>query len=149
MRCLGARICPSPRPKPLPIRLWEPACAVNKTSWAMQYPWPWGRGRPGRLPCQAAWRTESPWPLYQCLQTFPLFSGDLGGPACCPPSVFSSPCCHVSLLPNWVSYPSSALGVGARFLRPHALDCPRPQSGNSGHQVPCIEPPLLVSFSQT
>jgi hypothetical protein len=31
---------------------------------------------------------------------------------------------------------SSALGIGAGFLLPHALD---PHPGNYGHQVPCIE----------
>lgn len=108
-----------------------------------------GPGEEGVSPARLHGGQRALGPSISAFKPFPLFSGDLGGPACCPPSVFSSPCCHVSLLPNWVSYPSSALGIGARFLRPHALDRPHPQSGNSGHQVPCIEPSLLVSFSQT
>lgn len=91
-------------------------------------------------------------PLAPCISAFklfPLFSGDLGGPCLLPPLLSSLPhaamflCCQIGC-----HSPSSALGVGARFLLPHALDCPHPQSGNSGHQVPCIEPSLLVSFSQ-
>lgn len=91
-------------------------------------------------------------PCLSAFRLFPPFSGDLGGPVCCsPPSVFTSPCCQVSLLPNWVSQPQFCFGgCRAKVFAAPCLGSPRPlpQSGNSGHQVPCIETSLPVSFSQ-
>lgn len=47
-------------------------------------------------------------PLYQCLQTFPLFSGDLGGPCLLPPF-----CLLFSMLP---CFSAAKLGVIAPAL---------------------------------
>lgn len=140
MRCLGARTCPSPRPKPLPIRLLTKSMG-NARSVAL------GR-RASPLP--GCWRTMSPWaPVSVSAFKPPLFSGDLGGPACCSPSCLLCAamflCCQIG--PH---SPSSALGTGARFLLPHALDPhPTPKSGNSGHQVPCIESLCWSAFPRS
>lgn len=145
MRCLGARTCPSPRPTPLPSRLWAPACAVNKTRGLCHVHGPGEEVSP--RPCCV----EDSEPLGPCVSAFrfrPLFSGDLGGPACCPPLLSSLLhaamflCCQIGPL-----RPSSALGVGTGFLLSHALDSP--SLGTVDTQVPCIQPSLLASFPRS
>lgn len=82
-------------------------------------------------------------PYVSAFRFLPLFSGDLGGLACCSPLLSSLLhtarflCCQIGPLS-----PSSALGGGIGFLLP--LPC----LGTVDTQVPCIEPSLLVSFSQ-
>lgn len=96
------------------------------------------------LPCHVAWRTVSPWvPCVSAFKFLPLFSGDLGGLACCSPLLSSLLhaarflCCQIGPLS-----PGSALGGGGTgFLL--TLPC----LGTVDTQVPCVEPSLLVSFS--
>lgn len=97
------------------------------------------------LPCHVAWRTVSPWvPMSVPSNFFPSSQGTWGGLACCSPLLSSLLhtarflCCQIGPLS-----PSSALGGGGiGFLLP--LPC----LGTVDTQVPCIEPSLLVSFSQ-
>lgn len=148
MRCLGARTCPSPRPKPHPIRLREPAYAVNKTHGLCNIH---GPGERGHLPCQAAWRTMSPWgpPVSVPSDFFPPSQGTWGALSVAPPLLSSLLHAAKFLCCQTGSHsPSSALGgCRAKVFAAPCLGSPRPlpQSGNSGHQVPCIEKPLCRS----
>lgn len=72
------------------------------------------------LPCHVAWRTVSPWvPCVSAFRFLPLFSGDLGGLACCSPLLSSLLhaarflCCQIGPLS-----PGSALGGGQGFCYP-------------------------------
>lgn len=149
MRCPGARTCLSPRPKPLPSRLWAPAFAVNTPGCVMVT----ALGK-RCLPCHVAWRTVSPWaPVSVPSNFFPSSQGTWGAlpaaPHFCLIHAAMFLCCQIGPL-----RPSSALGVGTGFLLPRALDSPpthpptHPRLRTVDTQVPFIEPSLLVSFSQ-
>lgn len=93
--------------------------------------------------CSEAQADQHLGPHVSALEPPPSSPGTCGARCAAPPFSLSL-CCHVSLLPNWAPWPFPVLrGGGAGFLLPHALG---PQPGNSGHQVPSIEPSSPPGF---
>lgn len=96
------------------------------------------------LPCHVAWRTVSPWvPMSVPSDFFPSSQGTWGAWPAAPHFclLFSTPP-GFSAAKLGLLAPVLLWGVGIGFLLP--LPC----LGTVDTQVPCIEPSLLVSFSQ-
>lgn len=108
-----------------------------------------GSGRlphqPGQASTGAAGCTEGHEPLGPCVSALePPSSRDPWGPTCRSPFLACSLCAAMFSAAKLGPRPLLILfGGGAGFLLPHAFS---PQPGNSGYQVPCVEPSFLPGF---